>query len=104
MHLSHLARSLRRPPSIPVLRSGRRFASSTPKEEINSKSFAKYVLGITDVRVLIVFPLVLGVCVVTAWFDAQKELAKEPPKYKELPGGRIMLQDGSIVSPPKSPR
>lgn len=52
-------------------------------------------------RFLIVFPLVLVVCVASAYYDAKKELEKEPPPFKELPGGRIMLQDGSIVKAPR---
>ena len=52
-------------------------------------------------RWLLVMPLLFGVCVVTAWFDAQRELQKQPPAYKELPGGRAILKDGSIVKLPK---
>jgi len=62
-----------------------------------SLTLLKRVLGITDVRMLLVLPIGMVACVAMAYFDAQKELAKESPPFKELPGGRIMLKDGSIV-------
>ena len=54
-------------------------------------------------RWLAAVPLVGVVCVISAYFEAKKELAKEPPPFKELPGGRIMLPDGSIVNRKQPP-
>ena len=50
-----------------------------------------------------VVPILGVVCFATAYMDAQKELRKEPPAFKELPGGRVMLQDGSIVHAQSQP-
>ena len=55
------------------------------------------LLGITDVRWLLALPLVGGVCVIMAYFDAKAELSKEPPEATALPGGRVLRADGSIA-------
>ena len=54
-------------------------------------------------RWLAAVPLIGLVCVVSAYFEAKKQLAQEPPPFKELPGGRVMLPDGSIVHQKQPP-
>lgn len=71
--------------------------TNTQPPQPESLALLKRVLGLTDVRMLLVLPIGMVACVTMAYFDAQKELAKESPPWKELPGGRLMLKDGSIV-------
>ena len=87
----------------PMLRRAARLQRPVAKHRaMSTESTVKRVLNALgiEVRYLLPLPLVFAALVGLAWFDAKKELAKETPS-KPLPGGRVMLKDGSIVTPKK---